>query len=87
MKPHPTTFVVDDKGVIRATLFHEGYKERHTSEELIKAVKQIRINVGGIQGGVSNLGAAERLFAQIKQEKGRLDSIVRKSALFCDANI
>ena len=40
--PHPTTFVVDDKGVIRAKLFHEGYKERHTSEELIKAVKQIR---------------------------------------------
>ena len=40
--PHPTTFVVDDKGVIRAKLFHEGYKERHTSEELIKSVKQIR---------------------------------------------
>ena len=40
--PHPTTFVVDDKGVIRAKLFHEGYKERHTSEELIQAVKQIR---------------------------------------------
>ena len=40
--PHPTTFVVGDKGVIRAKLFHEGYKERHTSEQLIKAVKQIR---------------------------------------------
>ena len=40
--PHPATFIVDDKGVIRAKLFHEGYKERHTSEELIKAVKQIR---------------------------------------------
>jgi peroxiredoxin len=40
--PHPTTFVIDDDGVIRAKLFHEGYKERHTSEELIKAVKQPR---------------------------------------------
>ena len=40
--PHPTTFVVDDKGVIRAKLFQEGYKERRTSEEMIKAVKQIR---------------------------------------------
>jgi len=40
--PHPTTFVVDELGVIRAKLFHEGYKERHTSEELIKAVKEIR---------------------------------------------
>ena len=40
--PHPTTFVVDDKGVIRAKLFHEGYKERHTSEELIQAVKPLR---------------------------------------------
>ena len=40
--PHPTTLIVDEKGVIRARLFHEGYKERHTSEELIKAVKQIR---------------------------------------------
>jgi peroxiredoxin len=40
--PHPTTFIVDEKGIIRAKLFHEGYKERHTSEELIQAVKQIR---------------------------------------------
>jgi len=40
--PHPATFVVDDKGVIRAKLFQEGYKERHTSEELMQAVKQIR---------------------------------------------
>ena len=40
--PHPTTFVIDDNGAIRAKLFHEGYKERHTSEELIKVVKQIR---------------------------------------------
>ena len=40
--PHPATFVVDVKGVIRAKLFQVGYKERHTSEELMQAVKQIR---------------------------------------------
>ena len=40
--PHPGTFVVDEEGVIRAKLFHEGYKERHTSEQLIQAVKQLR---------------------------------------------
>lgn len=40
--PHPVTFVLDQKGVIRAKLFHEGYRERHTSAELIKAAKEIR---------------------------------------------
>ena len=39
--PHPTTFVLDHQGVVRAKLFHEGYKERHTSEDLIRAVKQL----------------------------------------------
>jgi len=39
--PHPTTFVLDNQGVVRAKLFHEGYKERHTSEDLIRAVKQL----------------------------------------------
>ena len=40
--PHPMTFVVDKNGIIRAKLLHEGYRERHTSEELIKAVKALR---------------------------------------------
>ena len=40
--PHPVTFVLDQKGVIRAKLFHDGYRERHTSPELIKAAKEIR---------------------------------------------
>ena len=40
--PHPTTFVIDEKGVIRAKLFHEGYKERHTADDLIRDVKRIR---------------------------------------------
>ena len=40
--PHPMTFVVDKSGVIRAKLLHEGYKERHTSDELMKAAKALR---------------------------------------------
>ncbi len=40
--------------------------------ELARAVKEIGSNVTGVQGDVSNLGDLDRLFAQIKQEKGRL---------------
>ena len=40
--PHPTTFVLDQKGVIRAKLFHEGYKERHTAGDLVNKVKALR---------------------------------------------
>src|SRR6059036_316900 len=43
--------------------------------ELAAAVKEIGRNVTGIQGDVSNLGDLDRLFAQIKQEKGRLDIV------------
>jgi NAD(P)-dependent dehydrogenase (short-subunit alcohol dehydrogenase family) len=41
--------------------------------ELAAAVKQIGRNVTGIQGDVSNLADLDRLFAQIKREKNRLD--------------
>jgi peroxiredoxin Q/BCP len=37
--PNPGTFIVDREGVIRAKLFLEGFRERHTSEELVKAAK------------------------------------------------
>src|SRR5258706_12640067 len=40
--------------------------------ELAGAVKEIGRNVTGVQGDGSNLGDLDRLFAQIKQEKGRL---------------
>src|SRR6058998_3540375 len=40
--------------------------------ELAAAVKEIERNVSGIQGDVSNLGDLDRLFAQIKREKGKL---------------
>jgi NAD(P)-dependent dehydrogenase (short-subunit alcohol dehydrogenase family) len=43
--------------------------------ELTAVVKEIGKNVTGIQGDVSNLGDLDRLFAQIKQEKGRLDIV------------
>jgi NAD(P)-dependent dehydrogenase (short-subunit alcohol dehydrogenase family) len=42
---------------------------------LAAAVKEIGTNVTGIQGNVSNLGDLDRLYAQIKQEKGRLDIV------------
>ena len=43
--------------------------------ELAAAVKEIGKNVTGIQGDVSNLGDLDRLFAQIKREKGNLDIV------------
>jgi NAD(P)-dependent dehydrogenase (short-subunit alcohol dehydrogenase family) len=44
--------------------------------ELAAAVKEIaRKNLTGVQGDVANLGDLDRLFAQIKQEKGRLDIV------------
>src|SRR3979411_189297 len=43
--------------------------------ELAAAVKEIGRNVTGVQGDVANLADLDRLFAQIKQEKGRLDIV------------
>src|SRR2546425_5468063 len=43
--------------------------------ELAVAVKEIAINVIGVRGDVANLADLDRLFAQIKQEKGRLDFV------------
>ena len=44
-------------------------------QELARAVKEIGRNVTGVQGDVSNLGDLDRLFAQIKREKGKLDIV------------
>jgi NAD(P)-dependent dehydrogenase (short-subunit alcohol dehydrogenase family) len=49
--------------------------------ELSAAAKDIGKNVTGVQGDVSTLADLDRLFAQIKQEKGRLD------VLFANAGI
>src|SRR5712691_4432233 len=43
--------------------------------ELAAVVKEIGRNVTAVQGDVSNLGDLDRLFAQIKREKGKLDIV------------
>src|SRR5712691_12096672 len=43
--------------------------------ELAAAVKEIGRNVTGIPGDVSSLDDLDRLFAQIKREKGKLDIV------------
>jgi NAD(P)-dependent dehydrogenase (short-subunit alcohol dehydrogenase family) len=43
--------------------------------ELAAAVKEIGRNVTGMRGDVSNLGDLDRLFEQIKREKGKLDIV------------
>jgi NAD(P)-dependent dehydrogenase (short-subunit alcohol dehydrogenase family) len=43
--------------------------------QLAAAVKEIGSNVTGVQGDVSNLADLDRLFAQIKREKGGLDIV------------
>jgi NAD(P)-dependent dehydrogenase (short-subunit alcohol dehydrogenase family) len=43
--------------------------------ELAAAVKEVGRNITGVSGDVSNLGDLDRLFAQIKREKGRLDIV------------
>jgi NAD(P)-dependent dehydrogenase (short-subunit alcohol dehydrogenase family) len=43
--------------------------------ELAATVKEIGRNITSIQGDVSNLGDLDRVFAQIKKEKGRLDIV------------
>jgi NAD(P)-dependent dehydrogenase (short-subunit alcohol dehydrogenase family) len=44
-------------------------------QELAAAVKEIGKNVTGVQGDVSNLSDLDRLFAQVKREKGKLDIV------------
>jgi NAD(P)-dependent dehydrogenase (short-subunit alcohol dehydrogenase family) len=54
-----------------AYVFMTGRRE----PELAAAVKEIGRNVTGAQGDVANLGDLDRLFAQIKREKGKLDIV------------
>ena len=37
--PYPGTFIIDSKGVVRAKVFLDGYRQRHTTDELIKAAE------------------------------------------------
>jgi NAD(P)-dependent dehydrogenase (short-subunit alcohol dehydrogenase family) len=49
--------------------------------ELAAAVKEISKNATGIQGDVSNLADLDRLFAQIKREKGKLDVVFANAGI------
>ena len=40
--PDPGTFVLDRAGVIRAKLFLEGYRDRHSTEALVKAATAVK---------------------------------------------
>src|SRR5580692_8767032 len=54
-----------------AQVFITGRRE----SELAAAVKEIGSNATAVQGDVSNLSDLDRLFAQIKREKGKLDIV------------
>src|SRR5215468_134868 len=49
--------------------------------ELAAAVKEIGRNVTGVQGDVSDLSDLDRLFAQIRREKGKLDIVFANAGL------
>src|SRR6266403_955277 len=49
--------------------------------ELAAAIKEIGRNVTGVQGDVANLGDLDRLFAQIKREKGKLDIVYANAGI------
>jgi peroxiredoxin len=40
--PHPGTFLVDKTGTVREKFFIEGYRGRHTKDELIAAAKKFQ---------------------------------------------
>jgi peroxiredoxin len=40
--PNPGTFILDRDGVIRSKLFLEGFRDRHTTDALIKAAKAVK---------------------------------------------
>src|SRR5262245_58351615 len=54
-----------------AYVFITGRRE----SELARAAKEIGRNVTSVKGDVSNLGDLDRLFAQIKRVKGKLDIV------------
>src|SRR6266478_2009803 len=60
-----------------AYVFMTGRRE----QELAAAVKEIGSNVTGVQGDVSNLGDLDRLFAQVKREKGTLDIVFANAGI------
>ena len=51
-------------------------------DEIDKAVKQMGRNVMGVQGDVSNLADLDRLYATVKQQKGRIDVLFANAGIF-----
>ena len=49
--------------------------------QLTAAVKEVGKNVTSVQGDASNLGDLDRLFAQIKKEKGKLDIVFANAGI------
>jgi NAD(P)-dependent dehydrogenase (short-subunit alcohol dehydrogenase family) len=63
---------------------HEGayvFLTGRRDSELTAAVNEIGRNVTGVQGDVSSLGDLDRLFAQIKREKGTLDVVFANAGI------
>src|SRR5262245_25857279 len=60
-----------------AYVFITGRRE----QELARAVKEIGRNVTGVQGDVSKLSDLDRLFAQIKREKRKLDIVLANAGI------
>jgi NAD(P)-dependent dehydrogenase (short-subunit alcohol dehydrogenase family) len=52
-----------------------------TQSKLDEAVKQVGSNVNGVQGDVSKLADLDRLFGQIKKEKGKLDIVFANAGI------
>lgn len=40
--PYPGTFILDKDGVVRAKIFVDGYRERHSLDELLKAAATVK---------------------------------------------
>ena len=40
--PYPGTLLVDKEGVVRAKLFVDGYKDRHSVDDLVKAAESLK---------------------------------------------
>lgn len=41
--PYPGTFLIDRQGIIRGKLFYDGYKARHTGEQILKAATRLKL--------------------------------------------
>ncbi len=40
--PHPSTYLIDQQGIVRAKLAEKGYVKRHETKELIEAAQKVK---------------------------------------------